>query len=57
MAREHHVQRVAVIGAGPSGAIALDSLVREKAFDVVKVFERREKAGGVWYVWPSAWKG
>lgn len=46
--RSGDIKRVAVIGAGPSGAIALDSLVRERAFDVVRVFERREKAGGVW---------
>lgn len=44
------INRVAVIGAGPSGAAALDALVREQAFDVVRVFERREKAGGVWCV-------
>ncbi|KAJ5614478.1 hypothetical protein N7528_008132 [Penicillium herquei] len=39
---------VAVIGAGPSGAIAIDALMQEKAFDVVRVFERQEKAGGCW---------
>lgn len=44
------INRVAVIGAGPAGAAALDALVREQAFDVVRVFERREKAGGVWCV-------
>jgi cation diffusion facilitator CzcD-associated flavoprotein CzcO len=42
------VKRVAVIGAGPSGAIAVDALAREKAFDVIKVFERREGPGGCW---------
>lgn len=42
------IKKIAVIGAGASGAIALDSLVREQAFDTIKVFERREKAGGVW---------
>ena len=41
---------VAVIGAGPSGAIAVDALVQEQAFDVIKVFERQEKAGGCWLV-------
>lgn len=41
-------KRVAVIGAGPSGAIALDALVAEHAFDVIRVFERREAAGGCW---------
>lgn len=42
------IKRVAVIGAGPAGAIAVDALVQEKAFDVVRVFERQEKAGGCW---------
>ncbi|KAF7555829.1 hypothetical protein G7Z17_g1938 [Cylindrodendrum hubeiense] len=42
------VKRVAVIGAGPAGAIAVDALAREKTFDLVRVFERREAAGGCW---------
>jgi cation diffusion facilitator CzcD-associated flavoprotein CzcO len=46
------VKSVAVIGAGPSGAIAVDALMQEKAFDVVRVFERQEKAGGCWFVTP-----
>ena len=44
------VKRVAVIGAGPAGASAVDALAQEKAFDVIRVFERREKAGGCWCV-------
>lgn len=44
------VKNVAVIGAGPSGAIAVDALMQEKAFEVIRVFERQEKAGGCWYV-------
>lgn len=44
------VKSVAVIGAGPSGAIAVDALIQEKTFDVIRVFERQEKAGGCWYV-------
>lgn len=44
------MKRVAVIGTGPSGAIAVDALVQEGAFDVVRVFERQEKAGGNWYL-------
>lgn len=44
------VRRVAVIGAGPAGAIAIDALAQEKAFDIIRVFERRERAGGCWYV-------
>ncbi|KAL4921834.1 hypothetical protein BDW62DRAFT_97367 [Aspergillus aurantiobrunneus] len=42
------IKRVAVIGTGPSGAIAVDALVQERAFDVVRVFERQERAGGNW---------
>ncbi|KAM0324805.1 hypothetical protein ACHAQA_007771 [Verticillium albo-atrum] len=42
------VKRVAVIGAGPGGAIAVDALAKEKAFDLIRVFERREAAGGCW---------
>lgn len=41
-------KRVAVIGAGPAGAIAVDALAQEKAFDLIRVFERREAAGGCW---------
>jgi cation diffusion facilitator CzcD-associated flavoprotein CzcO len=42
------IKRVAVIGAGPAGAITIDALTEEKTFDVIRVFERREKAGGIW---------
>ncbi|KAK6226591.1 dimethylaniline monooxygenase [Colletotrichum tabaci] len=42
------IKRVAVIGAGPAGAITIDALAREKTFDVIRVFERREAAGGCW---------
>lgn len=44
------IKRVAVIGLGPAGAIAIDALAQEKAFDTIRVFERRERAGGCWYV-------
>jgi cation diffusion facilitator CzcD-associated flavoprotein CzcO len=43
------IKSVAVIGTGPAGAIAVDALVQEKSFDLVRVFERQEKAGGCWY--------
>ena len=46
----HPVQSVAIIGCGPAGAISIDALVREGAFDKVTVFERREKPGGCWSV-------
>ncbi|KXS95443.1 hypothetical protein AC578_4721 [Pseudocercospora eumusae] len=42
------IKRVAVIGAGPAGAITLDALMQEKTFDLVRVFERRHEAGGCW---------
>ncbi|THV67013.1 FAD/NAD(P)-binding domain-containing protein [Aureobasidium pullulans] len=43
------IRRVAVIGAGPSGAITLDALAREEAFDQIRVFDRQEGPGGCWY--------
>ncbi|KAM0490710.1 hypothetical protein ACHAP8_011255 [Fusarium lateritium] len=43
-----NVKRVAVIGAGPAGAITIDALAKEQAFDVIRVFERRERPGGCW---------
>lgn len=42
------VRRVAVVGAGPSGAIATDSLVKEQSFDTIRVFDRRAGVGGTW---------
>ena len=42
------IKRVAVIGAGPSGGMAVDALAKEHTFDVIRVFERKEKAGGTW---------
>jgi cation diffusion facilitator CzcD-associated flavoprotein CzcO len=39
---------VAVIGAGPAGAIATDALVREQAFEKIRVFDRRPIIGGAW---------
>ena len=43
------IKRVALIGLGPGGAITLDALAKEEAFDVIRVFERREAPGGCWY--------
>lgn len=42
------IRRVAVIGAGPAGAITIDALAKENTFDLIRVFERREAAGGRW---------
>lgn len=39
---------VAVIGAGPAGAIATDALVKEQAFKSIRVFDRRPIIGGAW---------
>jgi hypothetical protein len=44
------IKSIAIIGAGPAGAITVDALSQEQAFDSVRVFERREKAGGCWCV-------
>lgn len=45
------IKRVAIIGAGPAGAISIDALARENKFDVIRVFERREGPGGCWSVY------
>lgn len=42
------VKRVAIIGGGASGAIALDSLIRENHFEQIVLYERRDVLGGVW---------
>jgi cation diffusion facilitator CzcD-associated flavoprotein CzcO len=47
------IKSVAIIGAGPAGAIAVDAFAQEQAFERIRVFERREKAGGCWCV-PSS---
>ncbi|KAH7414116.1 hypothetical protein DE146DRAFT_750286 [Phaeosphaeria sp. MPI-PUGE-AT-0046c] len=41
-------KRIAIIGLGPGGAIAIDALAQEKAFETIRVFERREAPGGCW---------
>jgi cation diffusion facilitator CzcD-associated flavoprotein CzcO len=47
------IKRVAVIGLGPGGAITIDALAREKVFETIRVFERREAPGGCWSVHPQ----
>ncbi|GKU04851.1 unnamed protein product, partial [Fusarium langsethiae] len=47
-----NIRRVAVIGAGPAGAIATDALVKEEAFDTIRVFDRRIVVGGTWVYTP-----
>lgn len=44
------VKRIAIIGAGPAGAISIDAFAQEQAFDIIRVFERRERPGGCWLV-------
>ncbi|KAK1752805.1 putative monooxygenase [Echria macrotheca] len=45
-------RRVAVIGAGPAGAIVTDALAKEQAFDTIRVFDRRPVIGGTWVYTP-----
>ncbi|KAI0840051.1 FAD/NAD(P)-binding domain-containing protein [Hypoxylon sp. FL0890] len=45
-------RHVAIIGAGPAGAIATDALVKEQAFETVRVFDRRAGIGGTWVYTP-----
>ncbi|KAK4187926.1 putative monooxygenase [Podospora australis] len=46
------IRKVAIIGAGPAGAIATDALAKEQAFDVIRVFDRRPVVGGTWVYTP-----
>ena len=39
---------VAIIGGGASGAVVLDTLVKEEAFEEIVLYERRDVLGGVW---------
>ncbi|KAJ5107615.1 dimethylaniline monooxygenase [Penicillium angulare] len=41
-------KRVAIIGAGPAGAITTDAFFKEQAFDTIRVFERQSRIGGTW---------
>ncbi|KAJ5893254.1 dimethylaniline monooxygenase [Penicillium taxi] len=47
-------RRVAVIGAGPAGAIATNALLKEQAFGIIRVFERQKIVGGTWVFEPQA---
>lgn len=44
----NQIKNIAIIGGGASGAVALDSLLKEQHFDSITLFERRDKLGGVW---------
>ena len=41
-------KRIAIIGAGPAGATAIDAFAQEQTFDIVRVLERREAPDGYW---------
>ncbi|KAI9162659.1 hydantoinase B/oxoprolinase [Paramyrothecium foliicola] len=43
-----HVDRIAIIGAGPSGLAAAKYFTAEKKFSRVQVYEQRNTVGGVW---------
>lgn len=43
---------VAVIGAGPSGVSAVKALDEEKIFEKIRVFDRRDRVGGIWHYDP-----
>ncbi|RDW78674.1 uncharacterized protein DSM5745_05526 [Aspergillus mulundensis] len=43
---------IAVIGTGPSGLSTLKALNDENAFSRVRVFERRDRVGGLWHYDP-----
>ncbi|KAJ5756677.1 hypothetical protein N7533_006220 [Penicillium manginii] len=45
-------QSVAVIGGGPSGISAVKALQEEKIFKTVRLFERRDRVGGIWHYDP-----
>ncbi|KAJ5388705.1 hypothetical protein N7509_011246 [Penicillium cosmopolitanum] len=55
-------QNIAVIGGGPSGISATKALVEERIFQTVRLFERRDRVGGIWHydpvpdVFPTATK-
>ncbi|KAJ5370877.1 uncharacterized protein N7496_006969 [Penicillium cataractarum] len=42
-------RNIAVIGAGPSGISAVKALQEENIFDRIRIFERRDKPGGIWH--------
>ncbi|KAL4889705.1 hypothetical protein BDV59DRAFT_210131 [Aspergillus ambiguus] len=45
-------RNIAVIGTGPSGFSAVKALHDENVFDRIRVFERRDRVGGIWHYDP-----
>lgn len=43
---------IAVIGTGPSGISTVKALVDENTFSRIRVFERRDRVGGLWHYDP-----
>lgn len=43
-----HIQKIAIVGAGPSGLAAAKHLVAVGAFAQIDVFEQQAEVGGVW---------
>lgn len=45
------VKSIAIIGGGPAGVIAAEVFRKNASkYDKIRVFEKRESVGGVWYV-------
>ncbi|KAI1840157.1 hypothetical protein JX265_009370 [Neoarthrinium moseri] len=42
------IKSIAIIGAGSAGVVTAAALKAENYFDIIQVFERREKPGGTW---------
>lgn len=45
---QNQAKKIAIIGGGASGAIVLDSLIKEGHAEEIVLFERRDTFGGVW---------
>ncbi|KAL2880600.1 hypothetical protein SGCOL_003973 [Colletotrichum sp. CLE4] len=48
MGGERKIKSVAIIGAGAAGAVTAAAFKAEDYFEKIRVFERRESAGGTW---------
>ncbi|CAI0647067.1 unnamed protein product [Colletotrichum noveboracense] len=49
MGGERKIKSVAIIGAGAAGAVTAAAFKAEDYFEKIRVYERRESAGGTWY--------
>jgi cation diffusion facilitator CzcD-associated flavoprotein CzcO len=48
-----NVQRIAIIGAGPSGLATAKYLLAEKFFEKIDIYEQQSEVGGVWNYTPN----